>query len=60
MKKTCSGCSALGYASGLYCSLAFLTKEISTGKLAPKEDCPKPKTNKEYLIEYEKFKDRHR
>jgi len=63
MKKTCHGCKALShgnsfYSSGYYCSLYFLNREDFNGKVFPIEECPKPRTTKEFISEYRKINER--
>lgn len=48
MKRTCDGCRALDLSQigGMVCDLGH---DIDRKKGIPKEECPKPKTIKEYL-----------
>lgn len=67
MKTTCNGCKACqshpwGSSITYYCSLGYQTRtvdkipEIGLREQVPMEDCPKPKTNKEYLgLEEKRF-----
>lgn len=51
MKRTCAGCKALEV--GYYCSLGYDVEVVCRSGLTvdvkPKEECPKPKTNKEFV-----------
>jgi len=51
MKRTCDGCKALDSNE---CNLGFRTEKLYREhfflvKVKPLEDCPKPKTNDEYI-----------
>ena len=57
MKKTCDGCKALIESFGrlrclLGCDIEIKSKKVLGGFIEcakPSEECPKPRTNKEYL-----------
>jgi len=60
MKKTCNGCRALMYGfHGMMCEFKFKIEKITyKGReigLKPLEQCPKPRTYKEYFLQKKLF-----
>jgi len=56
MKKTCERCISLETGI-IHCSLGYKTKSIPPhGVYVPAEECPKPKTIKVYVKNFENLK----
>ncbi len=53
MKKSCYGCRASDIDKGCYECILGYSIDIKNGK--PEEQCPKPKTINEYIIERNKL-----